>query len=126
MRKRGRKAQDLRLHARNEGHLQQDNALAVMEHLDYVWAHRGGYADRRDGDEGKASLDAPMGKTAVSWKYLGVAKQNEMPSQINQIDCGLLKCKAVENLVGCLPLAGWRGSAMAVDTAGPAPAQTLA
>jgi hypothetical protein len=47
-----------------------------------------------------------MGETAVAWKYLGVAKQNELPSQCNGVDCGLFTCKAVENLVDCLPLAG--------------------
>jgi hypothetical protein len=65
-----------------------------------------GYADQRVGDEGKASLDAPMGETAVAWKCLGVAKRNEMPSQVNGVGCGLFTCKAVENLVDCLPLAG--------------------
>jgi hypothetical protein len=52
----------------------------LIEHLGYVWASRG-YADQRVGDEGRASLDAPMGETAVAWKCLGVAKQNEMPGQ---------------------------------------------
>jgi hypothetical protein len=54
----------------------------------------------------KTSLDAPMGGTAVAWKYLGVAKRNKMPSQVNGVDCGLFPCRAVKNLVGCLPLAG--------------------
>jgi hypothetical protein len=55
----------------------------LIEHLGYVWAFRG-YADQRDGDEGKASLDVPMGKTAMSWKCLGVAQHKEgnaTPSQ---------------------------------------------
>ena len=77
----------------------------LIEHLAYVWASRG-YADQRDGDEGKASLHAPMGETAVAWKYIGVAKGNEMPDQVNMVDCGLFTCKAVENLVDCLPLVG--------------------
>ena len=77
----------------------------LIEHLGYVWASRG-YADQRDGDEGRASLDAPMGETAVAWKYIGVAKGNEMPDQVNMVDCGLFTCKAVENLVDCMPLVG--------------------
>jgi Ulp1 family protease len=77
---------------------------AYNEVMNHFWAYRG-YADQRDGDEGKASLDAPMGKTAVSWKYLGVAQHSEMPRQGNGIDCGLFTCKAAENLVDCLPLA---------------------
>ena len=44
--------------------------------------------------------------TAVAWKYIGVAKGNEMPDQVNMVDCGLFTCKAVENLVDCLPLVG--------------------
>jgi hypothetical protein len=48
-----------------------------------------------------------MGETAVAWKYIGVAKGNEMPGQVNMVDCGLLfTCKAVENLVDCMPLVG--------------------
>jgi hypothetical protein len=47
-----------------------------------------------------------MGGTAVAWKHLGVAKRNEMPSQGNMADCGLFTCKAVENLVDCLPWIG--------------------
>jgi hypothetical protein len=31
----------------------------LIEHIGYAWAYRG-YADQRDGDEGKASMDAPM------------------------------------------------------------------
>ena len=47
----------------------------LIDHLGYVWASRG-YADQCDGDEGRASLNAPMGETAVAWKYIGVAKGN--------------------------------------------------
>ena len=91
------------MHAEKSAYTEVMNLL--IEHLAYVWASRG-YADQRDGDEGKASLHAPMGETAVAWKYIGVAKGNEMPDQVNMVDCGLFTCKAVENLVDCLPLVG--------------------
>ena len=91
------------MHAEKSAYTEVMNLL--IEHLGYVWAYRE-YADQRDGDEGRASLDAPMGQTAVAWKYIGVAKGNEMPDQVNMVDCGLFTCKAVENLVDCLPLVG--------------------
>jgi Ulp1 family protease len=109
------------LHARKSTYKEVMDLL--IEHLGYVWALRG-YADQRDGDEGKAGLDAPMGKTAVSWKYLGVAQHNEMPRQVNMVDCELFTCKAVENLwwTAC----HWWGAAMALDAAGSTPAKAKA
>jgi hypothetical protein len=54
----------------------------LIEHLGYVWASRG-YADQRDGDEGRASLQWNCRGVEVHWCRQG--QRNARPSQYGRL-----------------------------------------